>query len=144
MALSHELRADDDVYFPILDLAQGLAKIAHAWGQVARQKHAARIGKEGGNLLVDALDAWPAWHERMFGTAIGTGLGDRHEGAAMVAFEAAAEAVLDQPRRAVGAFEFEAAIPADGDRRVAAAIEKEKRLLTARQSLGDRLDQNRR
>ena len=32
MALSHELRADDDVYFPILDGAQGLAKIAPRLG----------------------------------------------------------------------------------------------------------------
>ena len=62
----------------------------------------------------------------------------------MVAFEAAAEAVLDQPRRAVGAFEFEAAIPADGDRRIAAPVQEEKRLLAARQSLGDGFDQNRR
>ena len=59
----------------------------------------------------------------------------------MVAFEPAAEAVLDQPGGAIRAFEFEAAIPADGDRRIAAAIEKEQRLLAARQSLGDRLDQ---
>ena len=62
----------------------------------------------------------------------------------MVAFEPAAEAMLDQPGRAVGAFEFEAAIPADGDRRIAAAVQKQQRLLTALQSLGHRLDQHRR
>ena len=144
VALGHELGADDDVDLAVLDLAQGLAEIADARGQVARQQHAARLGKEGGDLLVDALDAGPARHERMLGPAIRAGFGDRHEGAAMVAFEPAAEAVLDQPRRAVGAFEFEAAIPADGDRRIAAPVQKEERLLAARQSLGDGFDQNRR
>ena len=52
--------------------------------------------------------------------------------------------MLDQPGRAIRAFEFEAAVPAHGDRRIAAAVEEQQRLLAPRQSLGDRLDQNRR
>src|SRR6185295_12377440 len=125
-------------------LAQGFAKIADARGEIARQQHAARLGEERCHLLVDALDTWPARHERMLGAAIRADLGDRREGAAMVAFEPPAKAVLDQPGGAIRALEFEAAIPADGDWRIAAAIEKEERLLPARQSLGDGLDQNRR
>ena len=87
MALGDELRADDDIDLAVLDLAQGLAEIAHARGEIARQQHAARLGEERGHLLGDALDTRPARHERMFGAAIRADLGDRRESAAMVAFE---------------------------------------------------------
>ena len=134
MALGHELGADDDIDLALLDLAQGLAQIADARREVARQQHAARLGKKLGHLLGDALDARPARHQRMLGAAIRAGLGDRYESAAMVAFEPAAESVLDQPGRAVRAFEFEAAFAAERHRRIAAAIEKQQRLLAARQA----------
>src|SRR5512143_1851676 len=144
MALGHELGADDDVDLAVLDLAQGLAEIADAWREIARQQHAPRLGKEGCNLLVDAFDAGPARHERMLSRAIGAGLGDRHEGPAMVSFEPAAEAVLDQPGRAVGAFEFEAAIPADGDRGIAAPVQEQESLLSAFQGFAYGFHQHRR
>ena len=62
----------------------------------------------------------------------------------MMAFEPPAKAMLDQPGGAIRAFEFETAASAHGDRRIAAAIEKQERLLATRQSLGDGLDQHRR
>ena len=52
----------------------------------------------------------------------------------MVTLEAAAEPVLDQPRRAVRAFEAEAASPAERDRRIAAPIQEQERLLAAPES----------
>ena len=70
MALGHELGADDDIDLAVLDLAQGLAQIAYARREVARQQHAARIGEALRDLLGDALDARPARHERMLGPAI--------------------------------------------------------------------------
>ena len=142
MALGDELGADDDIDLALLDLAQGLAQIADARREIARQQHAARLGKALGDLLGDALDARAARHERMLGPAIRACLGDRHESPAMVAFEPAAESVLDQPGRAVRAFEFEAAFPAERHRRIAAAIEEQQRLLAARKRLGDRIDEN--
>ncbi len=108
------------------------------------KQHAARIGKKLGDLLGDALDAGPAGDQRILGLAIRASLGDGNELAAMVAFEPAAEPVLDQPGRAVRAFEAEAAFPAERDRRIAAAVQEQERLLAARQGLADRLDQHRR
>ena len=62
----------------------------------------------------------------------------------MVAEQHAAEAMLDQPGRAVGALEAVAAGAAERQRRVAAAVEEEQRLLAAGQRLADRRDQRRR
>ena len=49
----------------------------------------------------------------------------------MVADELAAKAVLDQPARAVRALEAVAADAAERQRRIAAAVEEEQRLLAA-------------
>ena len=68
----------------------------------------------------------------------------RHGEAAMVADELAAEAMIDQPGRAVGAGEAEAAGAAQRERRVAAAIEKQQRLLAALQRGLHRAGQHRR
>ena len=59
--------------------------------------------------------------------------------AAMVAHQSVAEAVLDQPGRAIRALETMAAGPAQGKRRVAAAIEEEQRLLAALDRVADGL-----
>ena len=76
--------------------------------------------------------------------AVRAGLGPRLGVAAMVAEEHAAEAVLDQPGRAVRALEAVAAGAAERQRRVAAAIEEEERLLLLGERLGDRRDERRR
>src|SRR5262245_49161061 len=78
----------------------------------------------------------------MLGAAFRAGLGDRNELAAMVAFESVAEPVFDQPSRAIRALEFEAAVATHRDRRIAAAIEKQKRLLAASQRFGYGIDQH--
>src|SRR4029077_8106298 len=96
------------------------------------------------DFFVDPLDAGAAGHERVLRPAIRADFRDGHEGAAMVTFEPPAESVLDEPRRAVRAFEFEAALPAHGHRRIAATVQKEQSLLAARQRLSNRLDQRRR
>src|SRR4030042_4034643 len=57
--------------------------------------------------------------------------------------EPAPESVLDEPGRAVRAFEFEATFPAERHRRIAAAIEEQERLLAAPQGLGDSVNQDR-
>src|SRR5690606_22883967 len=55
----------------------------------------------------------------------------------------AAEAVLDQPGAAVRALETEAAVAAEGERGIAAAVEEQKRLLAAREALLHRRNQPR-
>src|SRR3546814_3897324 len=67
-----------DTLFPYTTLFR-----SHPRGQVAREKHTTRLGEERCHLLVDALDTWPARHERMFRSAIRADLGNRREGAAM-------------------------------------------------------------
>src|SRR5262245_10855751 len=80
----------------------------------------------------------------MLGAAFGTFLGNRHEGPAMMAFEPAPESVLDEPGRAVRALEAEAAFAAERDRRIAAAIKKQERLLATCKRFGEGIDQDRR
>ena len=62
----------------------------------------------------------------------------------MVAFEAMAEAVLDQPGRAIGALETKTAFPAKGYGCVAPAVEEQQDLLPPLQGLGHDLDERRR
>ena len=62
----------------------------------------------------------------------------------MVADEPPPEAVVDQPGVAVRAGEAEAALPAERQRRVAAAVEEQQRLLAALERGLDRLGQPRR
>ena len=130
MALGDELRADDHVHLALLDLAQGLAQVGDAGCQVAGQQHAARIGEALGDLLGDAFDAGTAGHERMLGAAMRALLRDGDELTAMMAFEPAPEPVLNEPGRAVRAFELEAAFAADGDRRIAAPVQEQESLLS--------------
>ena len=68
----------------------------------------------------------------------------RHGEAAMVADQHAAEAVIDQPGIAIRAGETEAAGAAQSQRRIAAAIEKQQRLLLALQRGLDRAGERRR
>src|SRR5216683_1408070 len=63
---------------------------------------------------------------------------------AMVALQAAVEAVLDQPCRAVGALQAEAAAAAQRQRRVAAPVQEQHRLLAGGERLGERRDDGRR
>ena len=91
----------------------------------------ARVGEQLGDLVGDALDAGPAGDEAVLLAAFGAGLGRRHDMAAMVAGEAVHQAVLDHPGGAVGALEAVAAVAAQGQRREAAAVEEQQRLLAA-------------
>ena len=92
-------------------------------------------GKCADDLLGDALDARPAGDEMVERAAFRAGVRPLLVMAAMVADELAAEAVLDQPARAVRALEAVAADAAQRQRRIAAPVEEEQRLLAALQRL---------
>ena len=81
-------------------------------------------------------------HERVGLAALGALLRDRQREAAVVAVEAAAIAVLDQPGRALRAIDAMAAGAAQRERRVAAAVEVEQRLLLRGERLGHGLDED--
>ena len=62
--------------------------------------------------------------------------------AAMVAGEPPGEAMLDHPGGAIGALEAIAAMAAEGERRVAAAVEEEQALLARLEIFLERADQD--
>jgi hypothetical protein len=92
----------------------------------------------------DPLDPRPAGRQVVKRPAGGAGLRHRLVVAAMVALQLASEPVLDQPARAVRALEPVAADPAQRQRRIAAPVEKQERLLLAFERLGHGLQQQRR
>ena len=101
-------------------------------------------GKALEHLLLQPLHARPAGDQALLRAAIRAGVRPPLLVAAMMADEDAAEAVLDQPGRAVRAGHAVAAGAAERQRRIAAAVEEEQRLLAARERLGDRRDERRR
>ena len=133
MALRHQLRADHDVDAAFLDVAELLAHALERGDEVARQHQDAPVGKQRVRLLLEPLHARAAGDERLRRMAFRAGGRWRRGEAAVMADELALEAVVDQPRVAVRAVEAEAAGAAERERRVAAAIEKQQRLLTALQ-----------
>ena len=121
--LGDELGADDHVDVAAFDRLDLASEPLHAAGLVARQLHGPRLGEELAHLLLDAFDPRANTHELVrAGAARGAGFGRRLLVPAMVALEALAEAVIDEPGRAARAFEAMPAGPAQGERRVAPAV----------------------
>ncbi len=144
MALGDELRADDDVEAAFGDAGELFAHALDRGDQIAGEHQHARLRKQLAHLFFEALDAGPAGDEgilRLAFRAIGR---MRHGEAAMVADELPAKAVIDQPGVAVRARETKAAGSAQGQRGVAAAIEKQQRLLAALDRGFDRAGERRR
>ena len=132
VALGDELRADDDVVVAARRRIELPAQRLDPAGEVGREHQRARVGEQRSRLLGEALDARAAGGQAVGLVAGRAELRPRLGMAAMMADERAAEAVLDQPGRAVRALEAMAAGAAEGQRRVAAAVEEQQRLLAAR------------
>ena len=99
--------------------------------QIAGENEDARAGKQLGRLLLQPLDARTDRDEAALRLALRALLGRRHRVAAMVADEPPLEAVIDQPGVAVRAGHAVTAGVAQRQRRKAAAIEEQQRLLAA-------------
>ena len=97
MALRHQLGADDDVDPPLRDLVQFGAHGLDRGDQIARQHHGARIRKQLGGLLLQALDPGADRDQRLFRSTVRTDMRTRHREAAVMADQALAKAVIDQP-----------------------------------------------
>ena len=106
-------------------------------GKVRRQGERADLREEMRRFFGESLDARPTSGQAVDFVACRADFWPQFDVAAMVADEGGAEAVLDQPRRAVGAFEPMPAGAAERERRIAAPVEEEQRLLAA---LARRLD----
>ena len=130
VALGDELRADDDVVVAARGRRELRAQALQAAGRCRRTAPAVRaLGNSSARLLGEPLDAGAAG-----GEAVGLGAGRADirpllDMAAMMADQRVAEAVLDQPGRAVRALEAMAAGAAEGQRRIAAPVEEQERLL---------------
>src|SRR5215217_7850331 len=98
---------------------------------IGGKQNAARIGKADGRLFGNALDARTDGHETVDLPALTAMFGCPHLVTAMVTHEDAAKAVLDHPGGTVGALILVPAGIAERQRSIAAAIEKEQRLLAA-------------
>ena len=131
IALGHQLRADDDVDRAGFHLRRRTRPRGRRPDRVGGDDRRSRFREKRGDLVGDPLDAGAAGDEAVFLAAFGAGLGRRHDVAAMVAGEAVHQPVLDHPRRAIGALEAMPAVAAQGQRREAAAVEEQQRLLAA-------------
>ena len=129
--LGDQLRADDDVGLALGDRLELEPQPPDAAHDVGRQHDGARVGKMPDDLLGDPLDARAAGDQMVERAAFRAGLGPLFVMAAMMADELAAKAVLDQPARAVRALEAVAADAAERQRRIAAPVEEQQRLLAA-------------
>ena len=142
VALGDELGADDEVEFAPRRRVELAAQGLDPARKVGRQHQRADVGKEERRLFRQPLDARPAGGQAVGLVAVRAEFRPRLDMAAMVADERGAEAVLDQPGRAIGALEAMAAGAAEGQRGIAAPVEEEERLLAARPrrlDAGDRL-----
>ncbi len=144
MALGDELRADDDVEAALRHIVELLPQPLHGVDQIARQDQDARAGKQLGRLLLQPLDAGADRDEAALRLALRALLRRRHRVAAMVANQPPLEAVIDQPGVAVRARHAVAAGVAQRQRREAAAVEEQQRLLAALERDLHRFGQSRR
>src|SRR5262249_728929 len=123
MALGDELGADHDVEAAGGDIGEFLAHALDGSAQIAPNHQDPRLWKKRAPLLIQPLDARADRNERLGRSAFRAGRRIRHGEAAMMADELAAEAVIDQPGVAIRTGEAETAGAAQGQRRIAAAIE---------------------
>ena len=144
MTLGDQLRADDEVVGAARRQVELGAQGLDPAGKVRRQDERADVGKENRRFLRQPLDARPAGGERVGLVTVRAQLRPRFDVAAMMADERRPEAVLDQPCGAVGTFEAVAAGAAQRQRRIAAPVEEQKRLLAAGSRLFDAGDRARR
>ena len=89
----------------------------------------ARLRKQRRDLLGQPLDARPAGGQALLRMALRAFMRPALDMAAMMADQRPAEAVVDQPGRAVRALEAVAAIAAQRQRRIAAPVQEQQRLL---------------
>ena len=134
----------DDVDRAGFHRADELGRAQRRPDRVGRDDRGARFREQLGDLIGDPLDARAAGDEAVLLAAFGAGLGRRHHMAAMMAGEPVHQPVLDHPGGAVGALEAVAAVAAQGQRREAAAVEEQQRLLAALEVRFELIDERRR
>ncbi len=144
MPFGDKLRADDDVARTISDGVEFVAQSRRAAGKIRRQDQRLRLRPERRDFFREALDTGAARRQRIDIVAFGAMLRHTLDMAALMADEGAAEAVLDEPGCAIRTLEAMPAGAAERQRRIAAPVEKEQRLLAGGKRLADGGGQRRR
>ena len=143
VALGHHLRADDDVGLARLDLRDDLAHLGQRRARGRRTAAPARAsGKRSATSSAMRSTPGPQATSESGSPHLGHFSGIGSEKPQWWQSSRLAVAVLDQPGRALRAVDAMAAGAAQRQRRVAAAIEEQQRLLPCGQRLGHRLDQH--
>ena len=143
MALGHDLRADDDIDLMRFDLVDDGPHFRETGNEIGGQEREAGLREAFGDFFRHALYARAASDHTVGRAALGALLGKRNREAAVMAIQALLEAVLDEPRGALGAFAAVPARAAQRQRGIAAPVEKQQRLLAFFQRLGHGLDEAR-
>src|SRR5205807_2920631 len=99
--------------------------------EVAGEHQYASSGKKLRRFLRQPLDPWADCNQGMGLAAMGALVRRRHREAAVMTDQPALESMLHQPGVAIRAAQAESALPAQGERRIAAAVEKQQRLVSA-------------
>src|SRR3954471_21737164 len=129
VALGDKLGANDDVEAALGHIVELLPQPLHGIDQIAGENEDSRPGKQLGRLLLQPLDAGADRDEAALRLTLRTLLGRRHRVAAMVAYKPPFEAMIDQPGVAVRTGHAMTAGVAQRQRRKAAAVEEQQRLL---------------
>lgn len=128
VALGDDLRADDDADLAVADIIQRRFHFFVRGGRVARQDACARLGKISvTSSMMRSTPEAAGSKGRSFAAFRACGRNFRVE-PAMVAMELAGFTVFDQPRGATRTFEAVTAGTAQGQWRVAPAVEEQEHL----------------
>ena len=144
IALGHQLGTDDNIDRPGLHLVDEVGGLLRRPDRVRGDNRGPCLRKQHLDLVADALDPGSTGHQTVLVAAFRAFFRDRHDMAAMVAGEPPGQPMLDHPGGAIGAVNPVAAGPAQGQRRKAAPVEEQQRLLAALEILLQRLDESRR
>ena len=127
--LGHDLRADDDLGPPGRDGFDLFLQRPRRSEQIRGKNRHPRLGEAFGHLFGQTFHPRPHRRHPPRHPAGGAGVRHRLARPALVADEALEEAMFDHPRVAIIAANLMPAGPADGDGRIAAPVEEQKRLL---------------
>ena len=137
MPFCNKLGADDEIEIPPCDGFEFGSQALGAAGKIGGKHEGPGLRKQFRRLFRQPFHPRPASgdavHRRAFRANIGTPL----DMATMVTHQRLAKAVLHQPRRAIGTLEAVTAAFAQGQRGIAAPVEKQQRLLAARDGFRD-------
>ena len=142
-ALGDKLRSHDHIDCAAFRHGDELCRLVGRIDRVGCDHGDTRIGQDFGHLVRDSLHAGAAGDEAIAFAAFGAYVGRGSFHPTMVASQPCGEAVFHQPGAAIGAFEAVAAVPAQGERGIAAPVEEQQRLLVLGQPVLQRLHQRR-